>query len=287
MSDDNEKGVFKHTQVPHYNDIIPEEAEVQLFPELIGVSNLNSHLRGDSSPRVQMANSALGSSLVISGSTLRRQQTGTEREFAKYTFSKKFDNNVTLLAVIPRYDQTVGIDSIAFSPETAYIYEDADTGIVDVMVLPLYNCNHQHFGFEYKKDQEVVKRMTAGSRIPAGTKLADSPSITPEGDYKYGVELNMCLMSVEGVIEDGAIFADDVLPKLSAQGFEKRIESCGQHYFMINLYGDPNRPDEYKPVPDIGEKIRDDGLLFALRKYDPLLAPIEMSPTALREPDYI
>lgn len=281
------KQVFKHTTVPHYNNYDPMEASCQLFPELVGVSNLNSHLRGDSSPRVQMANSALGSSLVIKGSTLRRQQTGTEREFAKYTFSKKFDSNVTILAVVPRYDQTVGIDAIAFSPETAYIYEDADTGIVDVMVLPLYNCNHQHFGFQYQKDPEVVNRMTAGARIATGTKVADSPSVTPDGDYKYGLELDMCLMSIEGVIEDGAIFSDDVLPKLTAQGFEKRIESCGQHYYMINLYGDPNRPDEYKPVPDIGEKIREDGLLYALRKYDPLLAPIEMSPSALREPDYI
>jgi len=284
---DEVKEVFKHTQVPHYNEVDPMEAECQLFPELVGVSNLNSHLRGDSSPRVQMANSALGSSLVIKGSTLRRQQTGTEREFAKYTFSKRFENNVVILAVVHRYDQTAGIDSIAFSPETAYIYEDAKTGHVDVMILPMYNCNHQHFGFEYQKDQNVVRQMTAEARIRAGTKVADSPSVTPEGDYKYGLELNMCLMSVEGVIEDGAIFADDVLPKLTAQGFEKRVESCGQHYYMINLYGNPERPDEYKPVPDIGEKIRDDGLLFALRKYDPLLAPIEMSPTALREPDYI
>lgn len=277
----------KHTTVPAYDNIDPMEAECQLFPELIGVSNLNSHLRGDSSPRVQMANAALGSSLVINGSTLRRQQTGTEREFAKYTFSKKFDANVTILAVIPRYDQTVGIDSIASSPETAYVYEDADTGKVDVMVLSHYNCNHQHFGFEYKKEPEVVNRLVVGSRIPAGTKLADSPSVTKDGDYKFGLELNMCLMSCEGVIEDAAIFADDVLPKLAAQGFEKRVESCGQNYYMINLYGDPNKPHEYKAVPDIGDKIRDDGLLMALRKYDPLLAPIEMSPTALREPDYI
>ena len=279
--------VHKHTTVPHYKDTDPMDVECQLYPELIGVSNLNSHLRGDSSPRVQMANGALGSSLVIKGSTVRRQLTGTEREFAKYTFSKKFDANVTILAVIPRYDQTVGIDSIAFSPETAYIYEEADTGKVDVLILPMYNCNHQHFGFEYKKDKEVVNRLVAGARIPVDTKLADSPSVTKEGDYKYGIELNMCLASVEGVIEDGAIFADDVLPLLAAQGFEKRVESCGQEYYMINLYGDPNKPEEYKPVPDIGEKIRDDGLLMALRKYDPLLAPIEMSPTALREPDYI
>lgn len=285
MSEDLNKP--KHETVPHYSEIDPMEADVQLFPELVGVSNLNSHLRGDSSPRVQMANSALGSSLVINGATLRRQQTGTEREYAKYTFAKKFDNNVTILAVIPRYDQTVGMDAIAFSPETAYIYENADTGVVDVMVLPLYNCNHQHFGFAYKKDPEVIKKLTPTARIPAGTKVADSPSVTPEGDYMYGIELNMCLMSIEGVIEDGAIFADDVLPKLAAQGFEKRVESCGQHYYMINLYGNPDRPDEYKPIPDIGDKIRDDGLLFAMRKYDPLLAPIEMSPTALREPDYI
>lgn len=272
---------------PSYMNIDPMTTDYQLFPELLGVGNLVSHIRCNSASRVQMINSHIGQALVVKGSEPRRQLTGTEREFGKYTFSKKFKRNSSIITVVDRYRKTMGVDSIAESPERIYIYEDDATKGVDILQVPRFHCLHQHFGFEYKVNRKVEIGLFPKATVAAGTILADSPAVDMNGNYGYGVELNMALMSVPGVIEDGIIIADDVLDRLSAQGFERRQANCGKNFYFLNLYGDPSKPDEYKPFPDIGERIRDDGLLFAMRRYDAILAPVEMSQKALREPDYI
>ncbi|MFO5890522.1 hypothetical protein ACLBSJ_32400, partial [Klebsiella pneumoniae] len=41
----------------------------------------------------------------------------------------------------------------------------------------------------------------------------------------------------------------------------------------------------YKPFPDIGDVIRPDGVIFAIRDHDDDLAPAEMTPRALRTLD--
>jgi hypothetical protein len=273
--------------IPHYMNQDPMATEYQLFPEIAGMGSMITHIRGNSASRVQMVNSQLGQALVIKGASKRRQQTGTEREFGKFTFAKKFDSNVTIIAEIERYPQTMGGDSIVENPETIYIYEDAETKEVGMMSVPRFNCNHQYFGFKYKFNKDLATKLYAGSRIPAGSVVADSPNIDEHGNYTPSLELKVAYMSLAGVIEDGVIVADDVLPKITAKGFKKYVESAGKNHMFLNLYADPNKPNEYKPFPDIGDYVRADGLLFATRPYNPLLAPVEMSVAALKEVDYV
>lgn len=273
--------------IPHYTNQDPMATEYQLFPEISGLGSMITHIRGNSASRVQMVNSQLGQTLVINGATVRRQQTGTEREFGKATFTKKFDSNVTIIAEIERYPQTMGGDSIVENPETIYIYEDAATKEVGMMSVPRFNCNHQYFGFKYKFNKDLSSKLYAGSRIPAGSVVASSPNVDEHGNYTPSIGLKVAYMSLAGVIEDGVIIADDVLPKITAKGFKKYTESAGKNHMFLNLYADPNKPGEYKPFPDIGDYVRADGLLFATRPYNPLLAPVEMSVSALKEVDYV
>ena len=91
--------------------------------------------------------------------------------------------------------------------------------------------------------------------------------VTPQGDYCYGREVNVAFMSMPGVIEDGVVVSESFLKSMSTKGYETRTMSFGKKYFPLNLYGD-------------------DGLLLARREFRPILAPVEMSPEALRRPDY-
>ncbi|MND14837.1 DNA-directed RNA polymerase subunit beta [compost metagenome] len=275
------------TPIPHYTNSDPMATDYQLFPEITGQGSLITHIRCNSSSRVQMVNSQYGQALVIKGATPRRQQTGTEREFGRFTFSKTFDRNVNILAEIERYPFSVGVDTIVENPETVYIYEDAETGEIGMMSVPRFNCNHQYFGFKYQFNKEVTSKLFAGAHIPAGSVVAHSPSLDKDGNYNIGRELNVVYLSLPGVIEDGVIIADDVLPEITAKGFKKYTESAGRNHMFLNLYADKNNPGVYKPFPDIGDLVREDGLLFATRPYDPLLAPVEMSVGALQEVDYV
>lgn len=260
----------------------------ELKPTFLTINSMNPWTMHDSSSRGTMFSSShIGQSLVVDGATPRRCQSGTEREFGKYTFKIKFPVDAQIIKVIPKFRRTIGVESINENPSSLVIYEDVATKEVGMLELirnsVAIDNKHQHFGFKYKYNS-VEEQLYAGAFIPKDTIVADSPNIDENGNYCYGVESLVAFMSVPGIIEDGVVVSESYLDKLTTRGFEKRVATWGKKYYPLNLYGDEKR---YKPFPDIGEKVRDDGLLFALRSYDDLLGPIEMNPTSLMEPDYI
>jgi hypothetical protein len=265
--------------------VIPRPVQPnELRPELLSTAGLNPWPGHDSSSRVQMfASSHISQALQIAGCTPRRTLTGVEREFGKFTFKVEMPCNATILKVIEKFPATIGRNSIKSNPLTIVVYEDVETKEVGILQLVRHNCYHQHFGFKYKYKPSAMSKIYVGANIAKGTVIADSPSVTDDGDYCYGVDTQVAFMSVPGVIEDGVIVSRSYIQKLKSKGFESRVASWGKKWYPLNLYG---TDEEYRPFPEIGEKIRDDGLLFALRQYDDLLAPVEMTPAALREPDY-
>lgn len=268
---------------------MPKEVVNELKPEFLTINSLNPWPWANSSPRaVMFGSSHLGQALVVSGATPRRCFTGTEQEFGKFTFNIKMPCDALIIKVIKKYPQTVGMDSIEHNPSCLVIYEDMTTkeiGMLELIDNSLSVDNkHQHFGFKYVYRPAVVDQLSAGAKIPKGTVIADSPNIDKQGNYCYGVESNVAFMSVPGIIEDGVIVSESYLKKITAKGFERRVVSYGKKYYPLNLYGDKNH---YKPFPDIGERVRSDGLLMALRPYDDLLGPIEMHPESLMEIDFM
>lgn len=255
----------------------------ELDPVLLGTGALSVLKPTNSSPRVQMYMSHIGQALVIEGATPRRIQTGIEREFGKYTFNVKMPCDAKILKIIEKYPKSIGRDSISENPLTLIIYEDEYTKEVGMVEIKRYHCEHQYFGFSYVLTEEA-RKLTVGSYVKKGTILADSPNIDQYKNWCYGIESNVAMMSVPAIIEDGVVVRKGYLEKLKTKGFETRIGSFGKSKYPLNLYGDK---ENYKPFPDIGDRIRDDGLLMAFRDYDDLLGPIEMTPEALMKPDFM
>lgn len=257
----------------------------QLRPELLHTAGLNSFQREDSSARVNMFSSShISQALVVAGATPRRTLTGVERKFGRTTFKIKMPCNATILKTFEKYPKSYGYNSFTSSPVMYVIYEENETREIGILELPRHHCLHQHFGFKYKYNTAALSKIHVGATIKAGTVLADSPSITHNGDYCYGVDTQVALMSIPGVIEDGVVVSESYLKKLQSKGFETMVESWGKEWFPLNLYGDDTT---YKAFPDIDDTIREDGLLMVLRRYDEMLAPVEMTPAALRQPDYV
>src|SRR5690606_20493824 len=65
--------------------------------------------------------------------------------------------------------------------------------------------------------------------------------------------------------------------------YNTHVASAGQKTYLLNLYGDDK---VYKPFPDIGEPIRADGLVMAMRDLNEDLSPAEMTSEALRTVDH-
>jgi hypothetical protein len=252
---------------------------------LMGVNGLNFADVGDSSPRKQMFSSHIGQCLVVKGGTERFIQTGMERQYAKTTFSVKMPEDGIILKVIPRYQETLGSDSIK-NPETILIYESQKPGQeIGMIRLPGHFSDQTYFGFEYQA-RKITNSIRTGMPIAKGTVLLDSPSVTESGDYKYGVQCRVAYMSHPAVSEDGILVSRDVLKKFAIKTYRTYEVEWGSRYFPLNLYGDPNDPSDYRPFPNIGDVVRGDGLLMVLRREDRSLSVVQQSVAATREVDF-
>lgn len=260
----------------------------QLYPELANVMSLSPFDGTVSASRKQMFGASHTSQcLVIDKSTPRRIQTGAEMQYGRATFSTQVERDCRVLSVIPFYRRgSLDANAIGMSPEDLLIVEYHDNGEIDCITMRQYFSNHQYFGFPYKNTDaaRIIRGGFNGTEFAAGTILQDSPSKRPDGNYCYGINLNVLFASFPEVAEDGVLLSDEVVPWLKIRKYEKRTVPYGSTHFPLNLYGDENN---YKPFPDIGEYVRPDGLLMALRSYSNEYSPVEMSARACREVNYV
>ena len=248
-----------------------------------GPCSLNVFPSSTSSGRLQMFASHLGQMLVVNGNTERPLQTGMEHEYAKYTFKVEMPSDGLILDIIERYPATLGVDTIQHNPTTIVIYEDVHTKQIGIITLTEFCSNHQYFGFRYAK-KKGLNLLRVGGTIPKGTVFLDSPSVSEDGGYKFGIQANVAYMTHPATSEDGILVSESFLPKIGFRTFENRVVEWGKKKFALNLYGDDKN---YKSFPDIGDVIRPDGVLMALRSYDqPDLAIVEQGVNSTQEVDY-
>ena len=254
----------------------------ELHSELLGVHALNSFVQHNSSPRLVMFGSHFSQKLTLKHGDEKRIQTGAESELGKHTFAVRMPVTGKIIQILDLYPRSVAEDSIPDNCESYVIYENMETHEIGSFMIPKFISHHQYFGYQLKPTQHI-NRLVPGSVIEKDTVLMDSPAISENGGYKFGKELNIALMSHPAVAEDGILISEDVLDKLSFNIYERRTVEFGKNDFPLNIYPDKGK---YKPYPEIGDYIRDDGVIMILREFDPDLAPIDMSIFDTQEPDY-
>lgn len=264
--------------------IVKETRHSELRPDLLSVNSLHCWPGQISSPRLQMFGSHISQSLTTIGASERRCFTGMEPKFGQYTFGVRLEHDARIIKSIQRYPKTLGVNSIRENPETILIYEydrELPSGQmvkeVDFLSCPSHHTLHQNFGYKYQYVEPPSDYMEAGS------VLAQSPAIAKNGNYMFGLEANVAMMSVPQIIEDGVVASESFCKRMTTTGIETFIVSFGKNKYPLNIYGDN---DNYKIHPEIGEHIGEDGILMAMRRYDDELAPVNMSRAALRKPDF-
>lgn len=261
----------------------PRFQQSQLYRELTGLLSLSPFDRHNSAPRKQMWASHIGQTPVIAHPTERRNQTGMEDEYGKYTFAVRMPCDAQIIRIIPRYQRTMDQDSIASPGEVLVIYENMEDSSIGCLSLPQFYSHHQHFGFRYAPT-EFCKKLHKGMFVPKDTVLLDSPNMSPDGRYRYGIEANVAFMSHPATSEDGILVSRSFLPKMGIKMFETRVVEWGSKQSPLNLYGDENT---FKPHPDIGDLIPDHGMVMAFRSYDEVFAPVEQSVSSVQKISHI
>jgi hypothetical protein len=252
-------------------------------PEMVPISGLNAMHKYVSGARQAMFTGNLSQVLIVDGRTRKRQQTGLERPIAKATFDHRFPKEAVVLAIIPRFTSRNFGDKFQINPFDLVIYEDWETKELDVVELSKFHVMHQHYGFEFEYDQDIYESIVKGKRFKADTIIARSPAVTPDGDYMYGLETNVCMISDPAGTEDGVKISTSYAKRIRSTGFESRVARFGGSHYPINTNGNL---DEYKPIPDIGDIIQSNGLICASRPFDPKYDPVYMTRTKLLKPVY-
>ena len=256
------------------------DSEYQIHPKLTGVMGLNPLLRESSAPRLYMFFGQLSQAMTTKGVTPNMFSTFAEDEFGKYTFSVKMPHRGEVYRVIRKYPTTDYGSKSVQSPLTLAIYQNLESDVreFDVLELPLYHTMHQHFGYSYV-GREALNRIRPQGVLRKGEEVLGCPGVWEDGTFCYGTETNLALMTLPDVIEDGALVSEEWLETQQVECFGKRVIRFGRDEIPMNIYGDDRN---YKIVPDIGDRIHEDGLLFASRKVDPLLACVQLLPRNLR-----
>ena len=263
------------------NDILETEPDMELREELLSYHSINPFVATTSSARSYMMSSHHSQRLVLNNGDEKIIQSGLEKQLSTNTLSKKCDSDMEVIRVINRYN---GISSNYANTitEKLVIVENLKTGEIDYIELPYKSVMQGHFGFKYKWNQDVLDTMIPGSILKEGTILADSPAVTKNDGYKYGINANIALITLPETDKDGVIISESMAKRLSFDLFEERVIEFGSNNFALNIYGNEY---EYKPFPDIGEKIAPHSVLMALREYDEKLSPALSSINDVREFD--
>ena len=249
--------------IEKYKDLFKEkDPDLKLRQELFSMQALNPFIIYNSSPRGLMMSSHIAQVVTLNKPDKNIIQTTLDRDLAKYVISAKFLHDVEIINVIKRYS---GWSGEASNVEYVIVYKRLDDGKYDIMEIKRYNKFHTHFGFEYKFliDPDT---MYPGQVFKKDTYLAVPTTILNEDmDYGIGLNANVAMITLPEVAEDGVIVSESFCKRMKFKIFETRTIHVNPNEILLNLYGDENN---YKPFPEIGEHIADNGILMATRKIE-------------------
>lgn len=243
-------------------DLQPEE---KLMGQNVSMAGINAFIANTSGSRTYMTTNHVAQSLTLNNGEEKIIQSGLENQLGTNTFSVKVEEDAKVVGILNRYDGFLSSELLEKPIEMLIFVVYIETGISDVLSIPYHFTLHQYFGFEYKINEDVLSNLRVGSIIPAGTILADSPAIKDNSGYAFGINANTVLLAIPEVAEDGIIISNSFSKRLAYTIFETRVINIPVNKFLLNLYGDINN---FKPFPDIGEKIRPDGILLGIRSLD-------------------
>lgn len=217
---------------------------------------------------------------TIIGAEQRLFQTGGELRFGEHNFDVRIPEDCQILNVVRKYPTGMGADAIRHNPETTIVYENYydEYKTVGIVKVPEFMSFHQTFGFKLNKAKDVWDNIHPGAMVSKDTILAESAGKSKDGHFCAGMNVNACFMSHHATIEDGFWISDEILEQFAPHAYGTAIGSCGRKSFLLNAYGN-------KPFPDIGDRIRPDGVVFAMRDLSDDLAPAEMTKRALSDID--
>lgn len=240
-------------------------------------TNINPFPQASSAPRLNMQASHSAQAIIIDGCEHPHVFVGTEHNLGEYELNgTKRDNPIEVLDVIYRYSG-MRFGPHGQFPQATIIYRDLTTKEISFFHLNRFTRGADDFGFLNK--WENFNQLKAGAIITPETVLSTSPAhIGPA--YCLGTNLSTAYITFPDVIEDAMLISESAAKKMTSSQVSRVVINGKPDMRFLNLYGDE---DDYRIIPNIGDVVREDGLLCGMRPTDSKTFAADVDPKSLRE----
>jgi len=202
-------------------------------------------------------------SMVLLNPDQTRNRSGSENEFLNTLLDEAILENCSSVEFIRNFNFNTDTDV----PDSGVlIVQNSQTKTLDYVEIKGFQVLSPGIGY--------INRYVAGFRakcqpfapLEKGDRMTLSPSISDSGNYQNGVELNWCTSSEPLLEEDAAIISEEAVnEKLGHMFMEEHTFILGHNEMLIPAY---DSSTEGHFLPEIGEQVREDGVLIAARKHD-------------------
>lgn len=252
--------------------------------QLLGLAPaLNPLVDHTSAQRLMMWSSHVTQTQVLHGCEFPRVYSGFEQMVGRYEYNTtERDQDIQILQVIPKFVINSGVFPINDNPYHTIVYRGCDDNKVGYFQLEKFTMRSDGYGYMNKLTPNV-QLLSRGTFIPKDVKLSTSP--THDGNkYMMGTNLRAAYMSLPQVTEDAFVISESAARKLSTDGFTKISFRIAPNQIPVDCYGNEN---EYKFLPDIGETVREDGILCAIRTPTENSFIYDVNPVNLRKVQHL
>ena len=257
--------------------VIMSKTEIKL--EFLGTSGINPFAPNNSSPRMVMDSSHITQIPSLLEPDDVMVKTGIEYELGKYINDVRAEHDYTVKGIVGKY-QEYGINNPPVYTMLVEYEENGETWL-DYIDVDTHRASHGFFGYQMKPTNEF-NELTYNSSIPKGTVLSKTASLGDDGGYKYGLQCNVAFMTHPSCADDGYVVSESFVKRARFTSIIKTVINVTKDHVLINLYGEG---EQFKFIPNIGEKVRADGLLCALRQRNDWFSVSDMNTLNLKHPD--
>lgn len=227
---------------------------------VVGITGINSRnpFDAENSPvRGMLLTAQNKTAVTIQKPEIPTILSGIETEMLKGNTGAKIPANTKVLAICEYRHK-------GKTMETTVIYYNSEKNMIDREVIATYKKNDKWFGYKEEPTEEFDD-MRVGTVFKEETKLSTTPSDV--GDIEaIGVNANIAWVPDPATDEDSMVISDELARSLEFSLYHTFTLNYTSENIPINANGDK---DHYKPIPDIGDTIRRDGILFGLRNFNP------------------
>ena len=151
--------------------------------------------------------------------------------------------------------------------------------MIDVLEINFYTNHDNIFSSEKRESMKLRSILRGETDQLEKDEILTTMSCMVEGEYADSVVLPTVTISHPDIIEDSYTISEYAAQKLHGYGLKIVEKTLREDEFLLDTYGyiDPNGNRVPRYFPDVGEAIRDDGLVIASRRFDELYGAIDAS----------